>query len=73
VKTYKSDIYSVNDKGARVFVETVETLDLPEAIARLTKEAKEHNTVEDVVKTADPKYVAIYMPTVFAAPISGIK
>jgi len=73
VKSYKSDIYSINDKGARVLVETVETLDLPEAIARLTKEAEDFNKAEDLQKAADPKYVVQYMPTKFTAPISVIK
>jgi len=73
VKTYKSDIYSVNDKGARVLVETVETLELPEAIARLQAEAKVINDEEVAKLAADPKYKPEYVPTTFVAPTSVVK
>jgi len=73
VKSYKSDIYSINDKGAVVFVKTVETLELPEAIAELVTEAEEFNKKEALQKKADPKFVVSYMPTKFSAPTSEIK
>jgi len=73
VKSYKSDIYSVNDKGARILVKTVETLELPEEISRLIAEAKVINDEEAAKLAADPKYKPEYVPTTFVAPTSEIK
>jgi len=72
VKTYLSDVYSVNDKGARKLVKTIETSKFQEEIEKLTKVAVKHNEEEALALKADPKYVVDYWPTRFTSPTSYI-